>query len=299
MVITTLVQTDAELAVAQLNMLPRGRQRNRAARDVVSTWSRVDAKAAMSWAIANRGEFDGQMLNEVSGMFIHQYPKDAMQYLPLLDRATAQTWAVQIAGVLADSESMSAATAFVEQYKGTADYPLMQSALIPRIAQRDLRLAKGMADQMPPGIERDQVMTSLIGQKAATDPAGALTWVESVAGDEQRQSALSIIVMTWARSEPEAATRYVRSLGAGASRDNAIFALVQISGEADAPSLQLVESIGDVQRRIEARTSLIYRLARDDPGGARSMMDKMALSEGERQVLESVLEQFSNGMVFD
>jgi hypothetical protein len=156
-----------------------------------------------------------------------------------------------------------------------------------------------MADQMPPGIERDQVMTSLIGQKAATDPAGALTWVESVAGDEQRQSALSIIVMTWARSEPEAATRYVRSLGAGASRDNAIFALVQISGEADAPSLQLVESIGDVQRRIEARTSLIYRLARDDPGGARSMMDKMALSEGERQVLESVLEQFSNGMVFD
>jgi hypothetical protein len=253
----------------------------------------------MNWALDNRAEYGERMLEVLSGMYIHQYPREAMQLLPSLDASTAEAWSLQIVAVLADSDSMSAATAFIDQYKGTARYPALQAVLIPRIAQQDPTLAKSMADQMPPGHERDGVMASLVGQKAASDPLGALAWVESISGEEQRRSAMSTVVMTWSHKDPAAAFRYVNSMRPGALRDDGIAALLNSSRESDPAMLQLIASIGDEQRRAEAKLSYVYRLARFDAAGAEVLLDELNLSDTERQQFEQVLQNYGRHTIYD
>jgi hypothetical protein len=299
MVITSTVRTDPELAVAALDQLPRGRQRNRTVQQVLSEWSRFDARAAMNWALDNRAEYGERMLENLSGMYIHQYPREAMQLLPSLDASTAQAWSLQIAAVLAGSESVSAATAFIDQFKGTASYPAMQAVLIPQIAQQDPALAKTMADQMTPGHERDGVIASLVGQRAASDPLGALAWAESIAGAEQKRSAISTVVMTWSHSDPAAAFRYVNSMRPGLSRDDGIAALLNSSREADPAMLQLIASIGDEQRRAEAKLSYVYRLARFDVAGAEALLDELNLSDAERDQFEQLLQNYGSDVIYN
>jgi hypothetical protein len=299
MVITSTVRADPELAVAALEQLPRGQQRNRTVQQVLSEWSRFDARAAMNWALDNRAEYGERMLQDLAAMYIQQYPREAMQRLPSLDASTAQAWSLQIAGVLADTESVSAATAFIDQYKGTASYPAMQSVLIPRIAQQDPALAKTMADQMPPGHERDGVIASLVGQKAASDPMGALAWVESIASEQQKRSAVSTVMMTWSHRDPAAAFRYVNSMRPGSTRDDVIAALVNSSREADPAMLPLIASIGDEQRKAEARLGYVYRLARFDISAAEAMLDDLNLSESEREQFEQVLQNYGRHAIYD
>lgn len=299
MVISSTVQSDPDLAVAALDQMPGGRQKNRAAQQLVSAWSQIDAKAAMTWALAHRSEYGERMVGEVSGMFIHQYPRDAIQLLPSLDAQTASTWSRQIVGVLATYESVSAAQAFVDQYKGTPDYPAMQAALIPQIAIQDPQLAKTMADQLPPGNDRDNVVASLIAQRAATDPHEALAWAETIAGDERRQSAMATVVMSWSYSDPAAANRYVSTLRPGSTRDMAIMALMNSAGESDPAMLRLIETIGDEQTRSQAKLSYAYRLARFDAAGAQALLDDLDLSDEERQQFDNVMQNYRGRMVFD
>lgn len=298
MVISTTVQSDPELAIAALDQMPRGRQKSRAAQQLVSTWSQVDARAAMNWALEHRAEYGERMLGDVSSTFIHQYPREAIQLLPALDARTADAWSRQIVGALA-SESVSAAQAFVDQYKGTANYPALQAVLIPQIAMRDPGLAKAMAEQLPPGDQRDSTIASLISQNAATDPLGALAWTESIVNEEQRLSAMGMVVMTWSRSDSAAASRYVSSMRPGTERDSAIAALSASSRDADPSILRLIETIGDANARSQAKLSYAYRLARFDAVGAEALLDDLNLSDEERQQFEQFMQNYRGRVIYD
>jgi len=299
-VIGMVAQQDPGRARQLLEQVPDGAARGQAVQHLASDWAQIDPEAAMRWVLETRDPYAERALPGIAMQLISRDPRRAIDMLADLDGvggiAGAQ-WRGQIAAALADTESINAALGYVEQYRNSPEFPGLQAMLVQRVAQTDPDSAWGLVERMPSGQMRDQAITNIVGQKAATEPRTALRWVDAISDENHRNMAISMVASTWGRVDTAGAEQWALSLPAGAVRDRAIVALVGVSRDPSRYPREMIERIGDRSLRSQANLQYLYRLMSVDPARASEVAGELLLTDEHRQQFERLSQSRASPMM--
>lgn len=286
----TMTRHDPQRALALLDHIDQPKQRAAVAQSIASMWMRLDFDAAISWVLQWDASVRHKMLARAARQIAQMNLASAIRWLPRLDDKSATAWRAAIASNLATQRSIEEARSFIAQYEGSDDYPRLLSSVISGLAKTDARAAIRMARRLPAGDARNGLLSKLIMQYAHEDPQHAANLVASIADDTRRAGATSWVVAQWSRLDPAAAERWTRSLPRGEQRANAIVAL---AGEWDGitPARQrLIDTIGNTDKRIQAMSGMILRIARSDPEKAERLLRSIDLSAATKTDLQAFIE---------
>jgi hypothetical protein len=105
-----------------------------------------------------------------------------------------------------------------------------------------------------------------------------------------RGSAAGRIAATWHRYDPAAVMGWVKAMPAGPGRDDAIMQLAARWDATTAEQDELIASIGDRDKRGQAKVARIHKLIRTDPARARELLQDDDISDHQRRQLESMIQ---------
>jgi hypothetical protein len=210
-----------------------------------------------------------------------------MDQVPAEDRAQ---WVASIANAYAQ-ESVESAIRWMKKNESTAGYAHLQQQFVWTLASQDpdaaLEFAFGISDEK----QRDMVLQNGVNAVAQLSPDDAVKWIDAIRNDEMQRGAVGQLVSTWVQLDPEAARKWVLSLGSSGLRDAGLAQLVVVG------TLEEIEPLlGQIQSpeaRTEAVVQAAFRLARDDPQAARTLLRRHPLDPQRQQILESQLSQMS------
>jgi hypothetical protein len=182
---------------------------------MLTRWAREDPDAALAsldqLGSRQRGDFASSVLSGIAA----------------IDPARATAWLADPANKLVDFPFMGhilAGTIGREWLRRDPDAALAWAAQLPdsqrggaytgilvTLAGTDPARAASAAAQLEPGDTRRNLLADIGESWARTDPAAALTWVQSLS-PEDRPAALRDSMASWAASDPAAAARHVANL---------------------------------------------------------------------------------------
>ena len=288
-VIDQMAQRDPVAAAAELGRIGNKRQWSLASQQLVQTWMRDDPDAAIEWVMSQDKETSAELIQDAGLQLAENNIDAAIRLLPKMDSEGHTNLRQQIAQRLATVRSPDDALAFIRQFQGQPDYAQLQASVISGVALRDPVSAKQMADQLGDESARNTAYVRIIAQRAQTDPAEAARWLNNVSDDNLRGAAAGQLATKWFASDEPSAMRWVSGLPPGSLRDDAISNLAGRWGEWTQDQEDLVASIGDRDKRAQAKVMRIYRLVRADPARARELLQDEDIPDYMRQQVETAI----------
>ncbi len=169
-------------ALAGLEKLPPGRVRNEALSELYSEWAKESPQVAAAHFLANRREGGERM---AAGLV----------------RAWAETDPTAAAGFVASL--------------GTGDpaFEVAVSSLIERWSRYDLDGPGQWLNELPPSEEIDRAVAVFSMRASHEDPAGAMTWAESISSESRRTRVMSGVAESWKEIDPAGFEAYLESSG--------------------------------------------------------------------------------------
>lgn len=296
MALTSLVgemsESDPHAAIAYLDRIAEPGQRQMATMQLSQSWLMQDPEAALDWLSTQDEAFTAEVLTSAGYQLINTNADLAIRLLPRLDEQSRQAWQRQIAQHLAMNRSLEEAQSFVSQFEGQPGYERMQASLISGLMMQDVTLAKQLADQLTDVAARDGVYMQIVTQRANVDPTEAMAWLSSISDESLRSAAAGQVAAVWYSQNPAAAQAWVSNLPRGAQRDDAIMQMSYQWVDATDEQLNLIASIGDANKRSQARIRRIYHVMRTDPALARRLLEDPDIPDHLRQQAEVSLSQF-------
>ncbi len=290
-IIQVAAQSNPQQAIEYMSLIENPNMRDDAAQQAIHTWLRTDPDAAVDWLLVQNEEIVEEYLGGLPGFVLRTNVDAAIRLLPLVEDRTQQSWRNEIARTLTTERTANEAMSFIRQFEAEPGYGNLQAAVISGIAQRDVLAARQMAAQLPDGADKDSAYAQIVRARAASHPQEAIAWLDLIGDDAHRGRAASGIVGQWYGNDPAGTQRWVRSLPPGGVRDDAINGLVKQWHEYGIEQEDLIASISDDGKRVQARMRQIYNLMRRDPGRARELFEQVDLPDHERQRLETMFEQ--------
>jgi len=169
-----------------LDKFPEGTLRDQAAQELISELARVDIAGAAS------------MVEQLSG----RANADDLQ------RALVREWS--------RNDAEGAAAYLTENAKKLSHFGTLASDVVRR--WDDVTAASEWLSQYEPSPELDQATLMLVYRAGADDPAGALTWAQSVSDSGVRSRALRVVASNW-KAQDEAAFQQFLSQSNGLSEE--------------------------------------------------------------------------------
>ncbi len=291
-VISRLANSDPQRAVTLLDEISDPTLRRDARGQLASAWVRKDADAAVEWILSRGEEEQGEMIQFAASRLVFTDIDSAIRLLPRLKDDRQMGLRQQIAQQLASNVSPDEAQAFIQQFENEPGYEQLQASLISGVAQRDLLMARQMADQLAAGDARDRAYLQIISQRAVDDPTEASRLVARIDNELLRGTATGQVAMQWARLDSGEAERWVASLPTGQARDDAILHMSYQWDEPTASQESLIASIENREKRGQAKIRRAFNLMRSDIAKAREVLEDDDISETQRQQVELMLSQF-------
>jgi hypothetical protein len=287
-VVSVIAQRDPETAEQYLDLIDSPVQKVQARSELASAWIQTDPDAAVNWMLKHDKETAAKLIGD-SIWSVIQFDTDlAVRLLPRLDESRQQSVRREIAVQMART-SPAEAQAFVRQFSGSGDYSRLQAAVIAGVAETDPILAQQLVSQITDPAGRDEALVTLVGRQAWSDPGTAIALTEQIVDENQREMAVGQVAQVLVETDPSAALQIIRELPDGRARSQAISTMARFWHDPIVEQLALVESIGDNALRQQATLSMIFTIARADPGRAQRMLDEMTLSAEERRMYEEML----------
>ncbi len=290
-VVSSLVRSDPVQAAGLVALIDSPQLRRDTESQLVQAWMRTDSDAALEWVLAKDDATAAQLLADSQWALLRTDLDAAIRVLPHLEEHQQHNWRSQIAERLATTRSVAEAQAFVRGFEGQPGYEQLQSTVISSLARTDVGRARLMASELTDSKARDSAYAQIAGITAETDPQAALAMLPSIASQHYRGMATGQIAANWYQENPAAATRWVSGLPAGAARDDAIMYLSGHWQEHSPAQQALLDSIGDDDKRGQAKLRQVYALMRTDPERARTLLDDPDIPSYRRQQIEAMLKQ--------
>ena len=153
-------------------------------------------------------------------------------------------------------------------------------------------MAKQLADQLSDSSARDSAYMQIVTRRANTDPGEAMSWLGNISDEGLRSAATGQVASSWYQRDPVAAQNWVSNLPYGNARDDAIVQMSHRWRNATAEQVNLINSIGDRDKRGQAKIRRIYSLIQTDPDLARELLQDEDIPEYLRQQAEVNLTQW-------
>lgn len=288
-VIQQIANSDPIAAVAYLDEIANEQQKLEASQNLLHTWMRRDAGAAMEWVLDHDDAAVADLVRAINHDLVENNIDIAIRILPRLERQEQDLLKMQIANRLASRATPGEAQSFIRQFEGEPGYDQLQTAVIGGIAQDDVYTASQLAAQLPAGGARDSAYVTVIAQHAETNPSEAARWLSNIDDVNTRGHAAGQIAAAWHSSDPSAANRWVSTMPAGTMRDNAVAHLASRWHDPSPEQQAMINGIEDPGIRGRAKMSQIYRLMRSDPARARQLLQDEDIPAHERQRMEMMM----------
>ena len=287
----TAAQNDPVRAADFVELIEDPNMRQAGVSQIAVQWAQFDFDSAVAWVATLDAGDQRNVLEQLGQNLVYADLDRAIELLPQMPPDSGKKLRMQIAGYMVEQKSVEEAQAFIDRFKGTADYPGLQLALVSQLVATDTARALEMARSVDDARIRDQLYASIVGQQAANDPQLALRTLGSISDQNARTTAVSQIAYGWYARDPSAADAWMRGLPEGAQRDMAIMAMTSQRGDPSTGSWELVQSIGDAAIRKQATLTYITMLARSDATEAKRLLDAAELTESERRQYEQMLDR--------
>lgn len=290
--ISELGNVDPEEALAYVDQIPDARTQRMAIVQLSQNWITRDPEAAISWILTQDDALSSEIIASAGSQLVHTNIDAAMRLLPRLSDHNQQTWRMQITQQLASTRTLQDAQTFVQQFEGQPGFDQLQASLVSGVLRKDPVEAKMLADQLSDARARDSAYMQIVSQQADTDPTQAVAWLGNISDDNLRAAAVGQIASTWSARDPQAAQNWVATLPHGAARDDAIMHMSYRWSEPTQEQTDLINSIGDPDKRGQAKIRRIYEVMQTDPIRAQQMLRDEDIPEELRQQVEVALSQW-------
>ncbi|MDX1517586.1 MAG: hypothetical protein R3288_12140, partial [Woeseiaceae bacterium] len=290
-VISQRAMNNPKQALELLEYVENPEQREMAAQQIATQWLRRDAKGAVEWMLSQNDESLRQMVGQSAHALVRHDVDQAMRVLPRLDVDQQQMMRMQIANHLAMNRSPAEAQNFVRQFADQPDYEPLQTAVIAGVARNNLVQARQMAGELLDPDSRNIAYTSIIAVSAARDPQSAVGLLASIGDENQRGAAAGQLASVWYGSDPRAAQQWVSSLPSGNVRDDAVMHLSGHWRNIGSEEQALIDSIGDADKRGQAKVRHIYSLMHTDPARAQQLLQDPDIPDYQRRQVEMAMQR--------
>lgn len=286
-----LAQNDPATGAALLGKLTDQADRNAAISQLAKNWSGTDPKDAMTWAMAlptTDGAARAGALNAIIANWANYDPQAALAFAQNSPDATLLFDAApSLAVALAKTDPQKALDWANQLPEGTGKTQAINNVLVA-VAQSNPTTAWDYAAALPVGNARDGAMSSVIGVVAQKNASQAVVLLSQFSSDAATQAATATVVAAWTKQDSTAAIAWVAALPAGAQRDAALVPLAA-SQIAKHPStaLDMANSIGNNQTRLEQVKSVIRQWAKSNPEAAANAAQAVDMPAGQRAALLS------------
>jgi hypothetical protein len=319
-------ELDPAAASAYANLLPKSANPAELRRKAVGAWAEKDFAAAWAWAKALEvGDTRNASLSAAVAALAKTDPAGALKLVAenfnRRDAANAYSnvfsaWAenqfdAALAAALALEDPQVRARALqatlnkrvdidphgvLEVVKAARNADLRWSVAdraMERWLERDFTAAREYALTLPAGELRQAMLQSVARDMTRRDPADALTWVQAITNESDRDEALQSLFSTWAGRDSTAALAAAKNLPEGQLRNTALSQMAQSLIEIDiTAALAAVGELPPGQPRQNASQNIAYQWARSDPKAAANWMLANS-SQAEPWSLQQVMWQWT------
>ncbi|MCH9693476.1 MAG: hypothetical protein K0U72_03110 [Gammaproteobacteria bacterium] len=281
-ILMAVARTDPALAKNLLASLADDSNKPRIQSKLGQAWLMEEPTAAIEWL----GTLDAQEASDIAasatGILSRTRPETAYRLLELLDEPQRLRSAKELVGQFASVGDVAKARALIDEYGGEEGFETIEADLIGGLARHDSETATQLALQLQDDQERDQAFSRISRSLAADNPEEAIRLLQNITDPSSRKRTVRSIAGTWYRSDPGAAVGWLASLPANEERDSAIARVSMSFDDLGQQELELIDSISDAKSRTSTRQTAILRLARTDKAAALRILEGMDIPEEQK-----------------
>ncbi len=294
-----LAGSDPEQAIQVLEQISNEQMKSASASQIAAAWAQTDFDGALNWVSSLDDSTRRQTLRTIGQHLVRSDVDKAIDLLAQFPGDETRGLNVQVAQQLAQTRGTDAALAFVNRYKGDAEYSHLLTGIISMTASTDPVRAMRMAEDIEDEQSRDKVFSNIVSRHAATNPQQALQWMNSISSPEGRSRAMSQVAMFWFSTDPSAASAWVDGLPRGGDRDDAILASITANRGSSTDTQALIESIDDPSKRKQATIMRIQSLVFKDRVAAEQLLETTDLTKEERDQLKKMFDMVTYDFIGD
>lgn len=283
--IASIAARDPALATAYLDKLPPGNVRSSAVAEVAMQVAQLRPHGAVDW-LRDLPDAGLRMaaVNAVASTLAQSDVSAAAQMIDRVPRELRDSWVEHVALAYAQTDA-ERGVEWLNRWSDEA--PHVAYNFVHNVAMRDLDAGLQVIDQLAEGVERDQMLTNVMGMVAMRSPETALEHLQNIDDDRMRMQATATVAGAWGQQDPTGARKWATSLTAGTTRDAALSQLIPHMPSLD-ERISLLEQIQSPDRRVTAVFEAAARMARSDPDGMRALLRRFPLDPQRQQQLDTM-----------
>ncbi|MBC2596036.1 hypothetical protein H5P28_17350 [Ruficoccus amylovorans] len=168
-------------ALAWTSQLPAGETQTAALSEILEDWTRYDPDAASAYLETLSGRDDySELRNSMLRSWTRSDPASVADYISGMDAEDP-------------------------------DVGRLTTMLVAEWGRYDLAAAGEWLNSQPANEETDRAVAMFTFQAASEDPAGAMTWAESITSDQMKGRLMNRVASEWKAQDPEAFAEYLKS----------------------------------------------------------------------------------------
>lgn len=237
------------------------------AEKIASGLAEADPRAAMEWAEKTPETFRGQATLGVAGAWLVTDPQAAME-APMLPHLRALAFSTWM------ELNETAARSYVQGLPPGEQRDGLMSALISQLAQSGrTREATALFARANSANGNGHLEWNLALAMAWQDPVAAAEWVAQLPPGRGQVRAIDAVANRWTLRDPAATAAWLDQLPAGEARDSAVKTFVWRVADLDQPgAASWVSLIGDSGERADAAAGVFQNWRKRDPAAAAAWM---------------------------
>ena len=161
-------------AIAVLETVEDPLQRRTIVSQLASQLGRFDPDQAVEWTASLAESERSIALNAIASQLVRRDPDRAISLIDQFPSLATPGLQQQLAGQLAEHQSIEAAERFIARYRDLPQYDRLQAAVLTAAARSDPDRTLQRADAIQDERLRDQLISTVAAQKAAANPQQAL-----------------------------------------------------------------------------------------------------------------------------
>jgi len=171
----------------------------------------------------------------------------------------------------------------------------LQSRLIRRWAENDVRMAAGWTTQMPAGSDRQEALANIASVWARQNFSEAATWAGQLADDNERPSVLMNVANEAVYTDPQSALKLAATLPSDSTRNDLITRATEVwAAQAPEDALAWAKQISGEALREQVIAGIAMTWGGSDPvAAAKLALNSLAPGEFQNKAVIAILQRWT------
>lgn len=240
-------------------------------------WAKIDRDAALEWTESlDPGRIRNTAITAVVQQWAQVEPAAAMAYFSETPSNSQRRQVLCSIATQWMRQNATAATHWLLDQPTKMQVDVISSASHSMIKTQPAFVADLCDTLLPPGRERQRIMSQLASSWARSDLSGAVNWIEGLENPQESKSAFRSICGYWVRSDPEGAIAFALNAGTPATQKDMLTTAVRSWGSNNpTKAIAWAEALDDKSMRHQALCDIVNGISYMYPEMAASIITEL------------------------